>query len=193
MTTPEQRAELADAVSELLDALDTGTALDAGSFEALLASLTRYVQATVPSLEREEAVDSIDAALLEFIEAASTGTVERAASPAGLLLRLTHSRAVDLARRRHRQDLPLDERDLAEPDDPDPLDAIASEEEVTALMRDLAAAGRHELNDVLRAWLDISERYGRATVRSVAARIGVDPSTVSRRLSEVREWLERGR
>jgi DNA-directed RNA polymerase specialized sigma24 family protein len=188
MTTPEQRAQLAEVVSDLVDSLEDGSPLDAHVFQALLATLTRYVQATVPSLEREEAVDSIDAALLEFIEAAREGRIDRGASPAGLLLRMTHRRAVDLARRRYREDLPLEEQDWVEPDD-DALAAVASEEQISRLMRSLAAAGRHDLNDVVRAWLDVSQLYGHATVRSVAARLGVDPSTVSRRLTEVRAWL----
>jgi len=156
---------------------------------SLLSALTRYLRVTVPTLERHEVVDVIDGAVLEFIEVARRGRIDRASSPAGFLIRLTHRRGIDLARTSRRHDLPLsEEREEGGTGADDLLNSITGEEEVAALMGEIRLAGRHELNQVIRAWLDDADRFGAATVRSVADRLGVSPSTVSRRLSEIREF-----
>jgi len=69
------------------------------------------------------------------------------------------------------------------------LEARSSESEIAALFRGNRLDGRHELNAVLRAWLDLEDLGQRPTVRAVVESLGIAPSTVRVRLAEIRDVL----
>lgn len=185
-----QRAELAADVASLLGDGD----FDAAAHNRLLAALTRYLQATLPGLGRDEAVEVIDGAVLELLELAAAGRRERERDPAGLLLTITRRRGIDLVRRARRRDVPLEEQEEsgdveAGAEEERLLERLTSEEEIAAAMRRIAEAGRHELNEVIRVWVDVDEQFGTVSAGEVAARLGLDRSTVSRRMVEIRAFL----
>jgi DNA-directed RNA polymerase specialized sigma24 family protein len=162
--------------------------------QTLLGALSRYLQAALPQLGRDEAVEVVDGALLELLELAAAGKLEPAQDAAGLLVTIAHRRGIDQLRRARRQDVPLDEEQEAADLDAGEqeealLEAIASEEELQAMMSELALHGRHDLNAVLRVWLDLTDQLGVASSRLVADRLGIDRSTVNRRLAEIRALL----
>jgi len=160
--------------------------------EIVVSGLSRYLRVTIGGLNHDELTEIVDTALLGFLEAARAGRVDEARGPAGYLIQLAHWRGLDFVRARARHEVPTDEVDeeASEVDlAAETVEALSSESEIAALIRHNRLAGRHDLNAVLRAWLNLEDRGQRPTVRAVADSLGVAASTVSARLAEIREVL----
>jgi DNA-directed RNA polymerase specialized sigma24 family protein len=173
------------AVIRLLDSLEGEASFAADEFRTVALSLTRYLRATAGSLTEDEIIDVRDLALLVFIEAGRAGRVDRTQSPAGYLITIARTRARDQLSTARRHDVPLEElpEEIAGGTDPVlALDQILVGERIVELIRANRERGSHYLNALIAAWLDLSESGRRPTLRALAARLQVAPSTVS-------EWM----
>lgn len=194
MSTAGQRAELRAAVEALLASFRGAGDLDQAQLQLLLGTLGHYLQVTLPPLVQDERVEVADGALLELLDLADAGKLDPRRDPAGLLLTIAHRRGIDHLRRARRQEVPLDEEQEAADLDAGEqeealLEALASEAELHQIMSELAQQGRPELIAVIRVWHDLIDQLGTASSRLVAERLGIDRSTVNRRLAEIRALL----
>jgi DNA-directed RNA polymerase specialized sigma24 family protein len=191
-----RREELAAAVAALLAADAGERELSQAELERLLGAANGFLQATLGSLSSDERVEVCDGALLELLERSRAERLDPDRDPAGLFLTIVHRRGIDLLRSARRRDLPLDEAaaTVVEPGEQPAeeevlLDALASKEQLAAMMRELARQGRHDLLAVVRVWLDLDEQVGAASSPLVAERLLLDRSTVNRRIAEIRRLL----
>jgi len=191
----QQQEELAAAAAALIASFRGEGDLPQAQLDRLLVSATSFLQATLPALTHDEQVDVVDSVLLELLELDYAGKLDPDRNPAGLFLTMVHRRGIDLLRLARRQDVPLDDEDAAagvEPaqvDDEALLDALASKEELAAMMGELVRQGRPDLNAVIRVSLDLTHQLGAASSTLIAERLKLDPSTVNRRLAEIRNLL----
>ena len=189
----EQKGQFETAVGALLDDFAGSGTFGGDELGTVVDGLSRYLRATVSGLDRDELAEIIDVALLEFLEAAQAGRIDRAQRPGGYLIRLARWRALDYVRGRPRRELPQEEVGAEEAADADLaadlVEALDSEALIAALLRRNRLAEEHELNAVIRAWLDLADRGEQPTVRAVAGELGIAPSTVSGRLAQIRAIL----
>jgi hypothetical protein len=187
----EHSSPFEQAVVALLDALELGHEFERCRLESVIDGLSSYLRATSDGIDRETLLEIVDVALLEFIEQARAGKVDRRQSPAGYLIKLARWRALDHFRRAAR-DRPLGELD--EPDDQEislaqSLDAIVSEEQIGKLIHRNRLSGRHDLNQIVGAWLNLADHGQPTTLRNIGAKVGLAPSTVAAKLAEIRVEL----
>jgi DNA-directed RNA polymerase specialized sigma24 family protein len=191
----EQKAELAAAVAALLASFRGEGEITQAELDRLLTAATGFLQATSTRLSHDERVDVVDGALLELLELEVAGKLDPGRDAAGLFLTIVQRRGIDQFRLARRQDVPLNDEEAAAGAEPAPeeeetlLDALASKEELAAMMGELARQGRPDLNAVIRVWLDLIHQLGTASSVLVAQRLGLDRSTVNRRLAEIRALL----
>jgi len=190
----EQRAELAATVAALLADFHGEGDLSRAELDRLLAAATAHLRVTASALSHDEQVEVVDGALAELLERDRAGKLEPGRDAAGLFLTIVERRGIDQLRRAYRQDVPLDDEEAAagepaEEEEEALLDALASKEELAAMMGELTRQGRPDLAAVLRVWLDLLHQLGAASGALVAKRLGLDRSTVSRRLAEIRALL----
>jgi DNA-directed RNA polymerase specialized sigma24 family protein len=190
----ERSGEFEAAVAALLDDFAAEGTFAEAEMKVVLGGLSRYLRATVGGLSHDDLTEVIDVALLEFLEAAHAGRVERKLSPGGLLIRLARWRALDFLRQRATQAEPVVELEEEEGVDmaAEVIEALSSEEVVDELLRLNRDQGRDDLNAVIRAFLDLADLGEKTTFRAVAAKLGLAPSTVSSRLAEIRDILGGG-
>jgi DNA-directed RNA polymerase specialized sigma24 family protein len=190
----EQRAELAATVAALLADFHGEGDLSRAELDRLLAAATAHLRVTASALSHDEQVEVVDGALAELLERDRAGNLEPGRDAAGLFLTIVERRGIDQLRRAYRQDVPLDHEEAAagepaEEEEEALLDALASKEELAAMMGELTRQGRPDLAAVLRVWLDLLHQLGAASGALVAKRLGLDRSTVNRRLAEIRALL----
>ncbi|MGD0165882.1 MAG: sigma-70 family RNA polymerase sigma factor [Gaiellaceae bacterium] len=189
MNARSDSGEFGAAVAALLK--NEGT-FESREMQVVVNGLSRYLLATVIDLNHDDLAETIQLSLVEFLEAVRAGRVDKERSPAGYLIRLARWRALDFVRGRARHEVPTADLEPEEEDADvatEALAALSSEEQIALLLRHNRLEGRHDLNAVVRAWLDLADFGGTPTVRAVAAKLGIAPSTVSARLAQLREIL----
>jgi DNA-directed RNA polymerase specialized sigma24 family protein len=183
---------LYDEVAGLANASGT----DLSAVTAHLQALFRRQFGGTPYLQAEDAAQT---AVVRFTVAIQRGGVRRETAPQ-YLIEIARNLGKDLARKDFRaMELPTDWADLPPSgppvDDDDiarPLDTRADSERVRAALRRSVVDGRHDLVRIVRAWLNLASRLGRApSSREVGAQVDLSHTTVQTALAAFRGYFPR--
>jgi DNA-directed RNA polymerase specialized sigma24 family protein len=182
--------EFDGAVAALVGSLaegEEGAPFSDDQLEVILQGLGRFVRSRFPTLGREEVVDSVNEALARFIDAVRQDRVDVGSRPAAYLTKTTENISIDAVRER---ETPVDEEVLDELSGEDTsfesfLNVLSERTTILKLMRQARDTGQHELNELIRCWMDVDASGEKPTLRKVGARLGISHTEVRRRLDRL--------
>ncbi len=191
--------ELGKSGAKLADALRrwvrSGRPPSPDTLQMFSIYLTRMVRIRVSGLSDADASDVVSDVLEEFAASVSSGHVDPERVSLGYVLTRLRWRALDAHRRNARS--PVVMYGMHPPEQPGAddaivreLEALASVTDVVAAMRALRQAGDDDSAVVIRTWLDVADRSGKApTLRQVAAELNTNHMKVARALDRFRTQL----
>lgn len=189
MTTLEERARAGAA------AVARGDAPSVEELNALHRILDSHLAAKFATSTRDLRLDARDEAVVRFVAAASTSSVDHVSALAYLTTITTHT-MIDLLRRDRVAQRRL--RIAAEETADDEaiarlIEANATGQTIEDLLRHLAASGDYIATRVLNAFLYLAERDGESpSYRTVAVEAAVSHTAVGKVLARARTFLGDG-
>jgi DNA-directed RNA polymerase specialized sigma24 family protein len=183
------------AVQRLYDEIAGMTAASGTDLRAVAARLEGMLRHQFGGTAFLQADDAAQSAIVRFTAAVQRGGVRRETAPQ-FLVEITRNLAKDLARKDFRgRELPTDSADLAPPAVGDDelarlLDRSADAQRVRAALRQAVLDGRHDLVRVVRGWLNLAWKLGRApSSREVGVEVRLSHTSVQVALAAFRGYF----
>ena len=187
---------LEEALQRLCTAIAAGGPGARGDLDVVVAALSRISRGAAPGLPREELVDVVSAALETLVSSVSDGSLARDRPVSPWLAVVTRRKAYDALRRGTRE-APNEHVTMRAPAGHDGSDAIeqlinriVAHDRVADVMRAIASAGDHALNDTLRVWCHLAALGEAPSYRAVAAALGISHTAVRKRLQTLPRYVQ---
>ena len=164
---------------------DPGGRISREDHQAIREALGRALRRPFPG---EDIDDAVDEAIVRFITAVSRGRVDVGGNPAGYLYRIARRVMLDTIARRAESPME-DVGDRSDPATLEQLCAVEDAAQIEWMFSRLRALRDVEARRVLAAARDLAAIGREVTVRSVAERAELPPTTTWRALKRIRALL----
>jgi RNA polymerase sigma factor (sigma-70 family) len=175
-----------------LETLESAGEVDPEAWRCVVTGLGRLITSWYPQIDPQDSLDVIAQATENFMIAVRNGRIDQGRSPVPYLVTITRNAARDQNRaaRRMIPSSDIEEQDEVDDDIDGLVTVLADRQAVRDMMARAMVSGDHQVNDVVRVWLSLSERESRAvSLREVGDRLGMHPEKVRRILLRARIYL----